>query len=247
VIFATITGGLPNRITAIAFARITFVPTRSGGFQEPALIQYLAVSARVVTESEAFATALDRVDRLSDVSAEQAGEAVRSRSAIVVDIGAMPGADRRLADLVSGLPRYRAKEITTGRVALKATAPAIGRVPGVVGRVELINQFNARAVPILSEDYTDPARLPGKVIPSFRGYAPDPGDLSRDEVQSRLSAAERLDVRRILDREDAFVELDDSETVAAGVMLTLVAADLHAPSSGGLTDRIRSFRVPGHV
>ena len=96
----------------------------------------------------------------------------------------------------------------------------------------------------MSEDITDPARLPGKFIPSFRGYAPDPDDLSRDEVQSRLSAAERLDVRKLLDRDDAFVELDDSETVAAGVMLTLVAADLYAPASGGLTDRIRSFRVP---
>ena len=44
---------------------------------------------------------------------------------------------------------------------------------------------------------------------------------------------------------DALVELDDNETVAAGIMLTMVAADLYAPVSGGLTDRIRSFRVPG--
>ena len=77
---------------------------------------------------------------------------------------------------------------------------------------------------------TDPARLPGKFIPRFGAIAPEPGDLSRDEVQSRLSAAERLDVRKLLDREDALVELDDNETVAAGVMLTMTAADLYAPS-----------------
>jgi hypothetical protein len=233
VIFAVLTGGLPNRITAVTFSRVTFVPTRSGSFREPALIQYLAVDARIMTESEAFAVALKRVDRLSDISAEHEGEAVRARSAIVVDIGAMPGADRRLADLVSELPQFRAKEIVTGRVALKPTAPAVGRVPGVIGRAELVNQFNARAVPILSEDVHDPARLPGKFIPSFRRYAPDPGDLSRDDVQSRLSAAERLDVRKILDREDALMELDDNEAVAACVMLTMPAADLYAPSRGG--------------
>ena len=55
MIFAMLTGGLPNRITAVTFSRVTFVPTRSGSFKEPALIQYLAVTARVMTESEAFA------------------------------------------------------------------------------------------------------------------------------------------------------------------------------------------------
>jgi hypothetical protein len=229
MIFAVITGGLPNRITAVTFSRVTFVPTRSGAFREPALIQYLAVNARVMTESEAFAEALDRVERLSNVSAGHEGEAVHARSAIIVDVGAMPGADRRLADLVSELPQVQAKAIVTGRVALKPTAPALGRVPGVIGRAELVTQFNARAVPIPSEDVTDPARLPGKFIPSFRRYAPDQTDLARGEVQSRLSAAARLDVRKVLDREDALLELDDNETVAAGVMLTMVAADLYAP------------------
>ena len=194
MIFAVITGGLPNRITAVTVARITFVP--AGAFTEPGLIQYLAVNARVMTESEAFAVALGRVDRLSDISAEHDGEAVRAKSAIIVDIGAMPGADRRLSTLVADLPRFRSKEIVTGRVALKSTASAVGRLPGVVSRAELINQFNARAVPIASEDVTDPARLKGKLIPSFRHYAPEDGDLSRDEVQARLSAAERLDVQQ---------------------------------------------------
>ena len=40
MIFAVLTGGLPNRITAVTVSRVTFVPTRSGSFQEPALIQY---------------------------------------------------------------------------------------------------------------------------------------------------------------------------------------------------------------
>ena len=222
-------GGLPNRITAVTFSRVTFATTRLGSFMEPALIQYLAVNARVMTESEGFGVALERVDRLSDLSAEQAGELVRAKSAGIVDIGAMPGADRRLIDLVSGLPRYRSKEITAGRVALKSTTPAAGRLPGVVGRAELINEFNARAVPIASKDLTDPARLPGKFIPSFRRYQPELGDLGREEVPSRLSAAERLDVRKLLDREDALIDLDDNETVAEGIMLTMTAADLYAP------------------
>ena len=165
MIFAVLTGGLPNRLTAVTFSRVTFVPTRSGSFQEPALIQYLAVTARVMTESEAFAVALERVDRLSDLSAEHEGEAVRAKSAVIVDIGAMPGADRRLVDLVSGLPRYRSKEITAGRVALKSTTPAVGRLPGVVGRAELINQFNARAVPIASEDPDRPGATAWQVHP----------------------------------------------------------------------------------
>ena len=198
-----------------------------------------------MTESEAFAVALERVDTLSDLSAEHEGEAVRAKSAVIVDIGAMPGADRRLVDLVVGLPRYRSKEITAGRVALKSTTPAVGRLPGVVGRAELINQFNARAVPIASEDPTDPARLPGKFIPSFRRYQPEPGDLSRDEVQTRLSAAERLDVKKLLDKEDALIELDDNETVAAGVMLTMTAADLYAPSAERVDDKIRNWRLTG--
>jgi hypothetical protein len=85
-------------------------------------------------------------------------------------------------------------------VALKPTAPALGRVPGVIGHAELVNQFNVRAVPILSEDVTNPARLLGKFIPSFRRYAPEQTDLARGEVQARLSAAARLEVRKILDR-----------------------------------------------
>ena len=243
MIFAVITGGLPNRITAVTVARITFVP--AGAFTEPGLIQYLAVNARVMTESEAFAVALGRVDRLSDISAEHDGEAVRAKSAIIVDIGAMPGADRRLSTLVADLPRFRSKEIVTGRVALKSTASAVGRLPGVVSRAELINQFNARAVPIASEDVTDPARLKGKLIPSFRHYAPEDGDLSRDEVQARLSAAERLDVRKLIPENEGLIELSDDETVAAGIMLTMVAGDLYAPSGERIDDRIRNWRIPG--
>jgi hypothetical protein len=40
-------------------------------------------------------------------------------------------------------------------------------------------------------------------------------------------------VRKILDREDALMELDDNETIAASVMLTMPAANLYAPSHGG--------------
>lgn len=245
MIFAVLTGGLPNRITAVTFSRVTFAATRSGSFMEPALIQYLAVNARVMTESEAFGLALERVDRLSDISADHGGDSVRAKSAVIVDTGVMPGADRRLIDLVASLPRYRSKEITAGRVALKSTTPAVGRVPGVIGRAELINQFNARAVALASEDPGDPARLAGKFIPSFRRYRPEPGGLSRDEVQTRLSAAERLDVRKLLDKEDALTELDDNETVAAGIMLTMTAADLYAPSAARIDDRFRQWRIPG--
>ena len=158
----------------------------------------------------------------------------------------MPGADRRLIDLVSGLPRYRSKEITAGRVALKSTTPAAGRLPGVVGRAELINQFNARAVPIASEDVTDPARLPGKFIPSFR---PLPNPNRATSAATRSSRGSRPPSGSTSGSSSTgktpSIELDDNETVAAGIMLTMTAADLYAPSAARIDDRIRQWRIPG--
>ena len=169
----------------------------------------------------------------------------RDKAAVVVDVGSAHQADRRLAELVGQLPQYRKRALTVGRVALKASIPATGTLPGVISRNALISTYNSRAVAVSTEDPDDPARTVGKFIPSFRHYAPEEGDLSRDEVMGRLSAAERLDPRRIVPENEGLLELDDNEVVAAAVMLTLVAADTYSPTSGELTNRIRSFRVPG--
>ena len=55
MIVATLALGVPNRLTAIAYADVAFRPVR--GFQEPARIRYLALSARVLTEAQAFSEA----------------------------------------------------------------------------------------------------------------------------------------------------------------------------------------------
>ena len=243
MIFATLVLGAPNRLTAIAYADVAFRPVRS--FQEPARIRYLALSARVLTEAQAFSEALARVDRLTDTSAENGGEMTRDKAAVVVDVGSAHQADRRLAELVGQLPQYRKRALTVGRVALKASIPATGTLPGVISRNALISTYNSRAVAVSTEDPDDPARTVGKFIPSFRHYAPEEGDLSRDEVMGRLSAAERLDPRRIVPENEGLLELDDNEVVAAAVMLTLVAADTYSPMDKSLGDRIRNFRLRG--
>ena len=243
MIFATLVLGAPNRLTAIAYADVAFRPVRS--FQEPARIRYLALSARVLTEAQAFSEALARVDRLTDTSAENGGEMTRDKAAVVVDVGSAHQADRRLAELVGQLPQYRKRALTVGRVALKASIPATGTLPGVISRNALISTYNSRAVAVSTEDPDDPARTVGKFVPSFRHYAPEEGDLSRDEVMGRLSAAERLDPRRIVPENEGLLELDDNEVVAAAVMLTLVAADTYSPMDKSLGDRIRNFRLRG--
>ena len=122
----------------------------------------------------------------------------------------------------SGLPRYRAKEITTGRVALKATAPAVGRVPGVVGRAELINAVQRPRRADRERGRHRPGAAPGQVHPLVPRATRPIRAICRATRSSRGSRPPSGSTcASILDREDALVELDDNETVAAGVMLTL--------------------------
>ena len=61
---------------------------------------------------------------------DRSGSVTSSIVGVVVDVGAAHQADRRLDELVGQLPQYRKRALMVGRVALKATIPATGTLPG---------------------------------------------------------------------------------------------------------------------